>query len=111
MNNSMGQRHVLFLTDNFKISLDIDDEISLGIGTGFTSLGKPSANFEIPLSVQQLGEIVGNLDQLHKQLKKSTICMDCGRYNIEDAKQCANCLSTYVVDLSHYNASRMEGIK
>ena len=71
--------HTLHLRDGFEVSIDEDGDkddilgnhdLTLSVGTGFTTKGKPSVNIEIPLLLKDLVKISERIEDIINQYYK-----------------------------------------
>ena len=85
-----GTSITLIQVDKFEVSLDVSDTIELTVGTGFGTEG-PSVNVEIPLTIEQLNEMVKNLQEIQVQLATANRCTVCSQLMPAELNQCPNC--------------------
>ena len=75
----MGNSVTLAKKEFLELSLEIDDDLRFEISTGFTSGNGPAVVVNIPVTVEEVGETIANLQKIYEQLKTAKKCPRCGQ--------------------------------
>jgi ribosomal protein L40E len=89
----MGFSLELLKKECLVLSLEVDKDIRIEIGTGWDAPKGVSLSVMMQISLQELGEIIKDLQEIKEKLDNSKICQDfdCHTYNPQDATRCNAC--------------------
>ena len=87
----MGQSVTLLKKEFLELSLEIDDHVCLEISTGFGVSNRETTSTTMPVTVDELKEMIDRLTELYNDLKESWVCPYCNIINRKDWKNCNNC--------------------
>lgn len=89
----MGQSIVLLEKKPLELSIEIDKDITLEISTGFQSgiNSRSYVTIGMPVSLEDLDNIIVGLSNIKEELKDAWKCKHCGALNPESLVSCNNC--------------------
>ena len=87
----MGFSATLLNKDFIELSLEIDRDLFIEMSTGFGSGNRVTTSTSIPVTLDDISNIIKDLTVLRDELAKSWKCQDCGVINREDVSVCINC--------------------
>ena len=74
-----------------ELSVEIDKDVRLSMGTGFHDKNGESVNVEFPVTIDELKDMHRYLGELIDHLKTSWKCSSCGSINHGDMPKCPMC--------------------
>jgi hypothetical protein len=87
----MGQSIILTKRDFLELSLEIDRNIALEMSTGFGGPNRPTTVTSLPLTIDELKDVIDQLTDLHKTLQESWTCKNCKAINRKEWTVCDTC--------------------
>lgn len=87
----MGQSLLLIKKDFLELSLEIDRNVSLEMGTGFGISNTTSVALNMPITIAELKEVIDKLTKLHGELTEAWACPNCNAINRKDWTVCDTC--------------------
>lgn len=76
----MGTSFEIIKVSPLELTIDVDREICIEISTGFVKGPQSYISAAIPVTVEQLGSVIEELQKVHEQLKTAKKCEHCGCY-------------------------------
>ncbi len=73
------------------LSLEIDKEIKIEIGTGWHHPPGVSVSTTMEVTVDELDEVIEKLSEMRDKLRKAFVCPKCQYINAPGETECENC--------------------
>lgn len=74
------------------LSLEIDTEIKIEIGTGWNRPPGVSVSTMMEVTVDELDEVIEKLSKMRDQLRQAYVCPKCKYINAPGEDHCENCI-------------------
>lgn len=87
----MGTSIILLKKEFLELTVEIDRNVKIEMSTGFGTDDRVTTHASMPITKNELVDVIKVLQDLHYDLEESWICEDCQTINRKEWTECNTC--------------------